>query len=123
MEFDVLSDKVIGCAIEVHKELGPGLFEKVYQQCMALELSNQGINFESEKPIGIHYKGTEIQYAYRLDLLIDNQIIVELKCVDKLTSLHEAQLLTYLKLTGLKTGLLINFNVPLLKQGLVRRVL
>jgi GxxExxY protein len=114
---------VIGFALEVHRELGPGLLENTYKQCMAFELSKAGINFEIEKELPVLYKGVNVDCGYRIDLLIENKLIVELKSVAKLLPVHEAQLLTYMRLTNIKTGLLINFNEYLLKQGLKRLVL
>jgi GxxExxY protein len=123
MTFDSLSNKVIGCAIEVHRELGPGLLESTYQACLAHELSRAGIRFAQEHPMPVSYKGFQLDCGYRLDVLVEDQLIVELKAVEDLSRIHEAQILTYLKLAKLKTGLLINFNVPRLKQGIKRFVL
>ena len=114
---------MIGCAIEVHRELGPGLLESAYEHCLAHELTLQGIPYERQKPMPVAYKGIMIDCGYRLDLLVDGKIVVELKAVTAIESIHEAQLLTYLKLAKLKTGLLINFSVPLLKDGIKRFVL
>lgn len=118
-----LTHEIIGAAIEVHRLLGPGLLESVYQNCLARELSLREIPFEQEKPIPVEYKGTLLDCGYRLDFLIDNKVVVELKAVDNIDSIHEAQLLTYLRLTGRKVGLLINFNVPILIKGVKRRIL
>lgn len=115
-----LTGNIIGAAIEVHRELGPGLLESAYQACLARELSLRQIEFEQEKPIPIEYKGLTIDCAYRLDFLVNRTIIVELKAVDEILPVHQAQILTYMKLLKCKIGLLINFNVPVLKQG-VRR--
>jgi len=115
-----LTGNIIGAAIEVHRELGPGLLESAYQTCLARELSLRQIEFEQEKPIPIEYKGLTIDCAYRLDFLVNRTIIVELKAVDEILPVHQAQILTYMKLLKCKIGLLINFNVPVLKQG-VRR--
>ena len=123
MEFDALSRQVIGCAIEVHRELGPGLLESAYEQCFYWELQAGGLQCERQKLLPVEYKGREIDAGYRIDLLVSNKMIVELKAVDRLQPIHEAQLLTYLKLAEVKIGLLINFNVPLLKQGIKRFVL
>src|SRR5580658_6868894 len=123
MTFDSLSNKVIGCAIDVHRELGPGLLEPTYQACLAHELSRAGIRFAQEHPMPVSYKGFQLDCGYRLDVLVEDQLIVELKAVEDLSRIHEAQILTYLKLAKLKTGLLINFNVPRLKQGIKRFVL
>ncbi len=117
-EITELARNVIGCAIEVHKVLGPGLLESAYQCCLCHELTLQGIPFEKEKPLPVVYKGCELDCGYRMDILVANEIILELKSVDKLLPIHDAQLLSYLKLAGLRQGLLINFNVMLLKDGL-----
>jgi len=122
-EFSELSNVVIGSAIEVHTILGPGLMESAYQQCLAHELKLRGINFAQEFPLPIEYKGIRLDCGYRIDLLIEDEIIVELKSVESLQGIHEAQLLTYMKLSGIKQGFLINFNVTLLKQGLKSFVL
>ena len=123
MKFDSLSNRVIGCAIEVHRELGPGLLESAYEQCLAHELKLGGIQFDRQKNLPVEYKGQKIDCGYRIDLLVEGQLILELKCVDALTSVHQAQLMTYMKLAKIKTGFLINFNVSLLKNGLKRFVL
>jgi len=122
MEFDELSRKVIGLSIEVHRELGPGLLENTYKQCLAYELSQAGINFKIEVELPVKYKNILISCGYRIDLLIEDTLIIELKSVDKILPIHEAQLLTYMKLSGIKTGLLINFNELLLKDGIKRFV-
>ena len=123
MEFDALSNRVIGCALEVHRELGPGLLESTYEQCLAYELSLAGLEFKAQHVLPVKYKGVLIECGYRVDLLVQDSLIVELKSVDKLLPIHEAQLLTYLKLSGVHTGLLMNFNVSQLKDGLKRMVL
>ena len=120
---DPLTDKVIGLAIEIHKELGPGLLESTYKQCLAYELSKAGVSFVMEKELPVNYKSVKIDCGYRIDLLIEDKLIVELKSVEKLKPIHEAQILTYLRLAGIKTGLLINFNERLLKNGIKRFVL
>ena len=120
---DWLSNQVIGAAIEVHKQLGPGLLESAYEVCLAHELAMRGLDFERQKPLPICYKGTPLESGYRLDFVLEDKLIVELKSVDTLTNVHEAQLLTYMKLSGCKLGLLINFNVLLLKTGIRRLVL
>jgi GxxExxY protein len=122
MQFDSLSSKVIGLAIEVHRELGPGLLESTYETCLAHELSLAGLRFLRQHPMPVRYKGVTIDCGYRVDLLVQEALILELKAVDALLGIHEAQLLTYLKLAGIKTGLLINFNVPVLKDGIRRFV-
>ena len=123
MEFDELSNRVIGCALAVHKELGPGLLESAYEQCLARELSIKEITFELQVPLPVRYKGVNIDCAYRVDMLVENKILIELKSVEKLLPVHEAQTLTYMKLANISTGLLINFNEKLLKNGIKRLVL
>jgi len=123
MEFDELSNRVIGCAIEVHRELGPGLLESTYEQCFAHELKLEGIKFQLQHPQPVQYKGIRIDCGYRLDILVENDLIIELKSVEKIKGIHEAQLLTYMKLSGAKIGLLMNFNVTKLKDGIKRFVL
>ena len=123
MEFDALSRKVIGCAIEVHRELGPGLLESTYEQCLAYELNRAGIAFELQKAVPVMYKGIRLDCGYRVDVLVEKALILELKSVDAVLGIHEAQLLAYMKLAGIKTGLLINFNVQRLKMGIKRFVL
>jgi len=123
MEFDALSNKVIGCAIEVHKQLGPGLLESAYERCLSFELLRANIQHTVQKELPIDYKTIKLDNGYRIDLLIENDLIVELKSVDRMLPIHEAQLLTYMKLAGIKTGLLINFNVCRLKEGIKRFVL
>jgi GxxExxY protein len=123
MEFDALSNRVIGCALTVHRELGPGLLESVCEQCFAHELKLSQIAFRLQHPQPVEYKGLRLDCGFRIDLLIEDKLIIELKSVDQLKGIHEAQLLTYMKLAGLKTGLLINFNVMKLKNGIKRFVL
>ncbi len=120
MKENELTEQIIGAAIEVHRELGPGLLESTYETCLAHELSLRQIPFERQKPIPVRYKGLELDCGFRVDLLVDGLVIVELKAVDTFAPVHQAQLLTYLKLTGCKLGLLLNFNVRLLKQGIQR---
>ena len=122
MKITDVSSHVIGAAIEVHKTLGPGLLESVYEECLCRELGLRNIPFERQKDLPIDYKGVKLNAGYRLDLLIDDQLIVELKSCDSLLPIYEAQLLTYLRLAGFKLGLLINFNIPLLKDGIKRIV-
>ncbi|MBN1126147.1 MAG: GxxExxY protein [Sedimentisphaerales bacterium] len=122
-KFSELSNKVIGCAIEVHKTLGPGLLESAYQQCLCHELRLNNLSFEMEKPQPVRYKGCRLDCGYRIDILIEEEIIVELKSVEKIKPIHEAQILSYMKLAEIKYGFLINFNVPLLKEGLKSFVL
>ena len=121
--FSDLSNKVIGAAIEVHRSLGPGLLEKTYQQCLAHELSLSNIRFKMEWPLPVEYKGMQLDCGYRVDLLVEDEIILELKAVDELLGIHEAQLLTYMKLAEIDLGFLINFNVKKLKHGLKSFVL
>ena len=123
MEFDKLSHQVIGCSIEVHSQLGPGLLESTYEQCLAHELSSNGIDFELQAQLPVMYKDIRIDCGYRIDIIVENKLIVELKSVEHLTNIHEAQLLTYMKLAQVRTGLLINFNVTVLKNGIKRFVL
>jgi GxxExxY protein len=120
METDLLTKKVIGCAIEVHKTLGPGLLESSYESCLLYELQHAGINARSQVLLPIKYKGISIDAGYRLDILINNNLILELKTVDKLAPIHTAQLITDLKLSEIKTGLSINFNETRLTSGIKR---
>lgn len=115
-----LATITIGKAIDVHRALGPGLLESAYQECLFFELQEAGLVVEREKPMPIIYKGVHLEHGYRLDLLIDGKLVVELKTVDFVLDVHQAQLLTYLKLGGYKLGLLINFRVPLLREGITR---
>jgi len=123
MEFSELSNRVIGCAIEVHRALGPGLLESTYEQCLAHELKLGGIRFLLQQPLPVDYKGIHLDCGYRVDVLLEDQIILELKSVEQLLGIHEAQLLTYMKLAGIRQGFLINFNVKRLKDGLKSFVL
>jgi GxxExxY protein len=118
-----LSRQVIGAAIEVHRELGPGLLESTYEECLAHEFHLRNVPFERQKVVPVAYKGLTLDCGFRVDLLVDGLVVVELKAVDRLAGIHEAQLLTYLKLTGCKLGLLMNFNVTLLRDGIKRLVL
>ena len=117
-----LSGKVIGTAIEVHKILGPGLLEAVYEHAMAHEMTLRGIQFERQKPLNVFYKGKSLDVGYRLDFLVEDLIIVELKAVERFHDIHKAQLLNYLKLADKKLGLLLNFNVVLMKHGGIKRL-
>ena len=123
MEFEELSKRVIGCALEVHRQLGPGLLESAYEQCLAHELTSAKISFKLQWPLPVAYKGLLLDCGYRADLLFERELIVELKAVEQLLPIHEAQLLTYMKLANIPVGLLINFNVRLLKNGIKRFVL
>jgi len=118
-----LSDRVIGAAIEVHRYLGPELLESAYEACLYHELTLRDVEFKRQVPLPLEYKGIHLDCGYRMDLLVDNQLVIELKTVDKLLPIHEAQLLTYLKLSGIKRGLLLNFHTPVLKHGIKRMVL
>jgi len=120
MDTDHLTQKVIGCAIEVHKQLGPGLLESSYESCLLYELEQSGLIVETQVSLPIHYKGLEIEAGYRLDLLIPGKLIIELKSVDKLLPVHSAQTLTYMKLSKIDAGLLINFNTTKLIDGVKR---
>lgn len=120
---NVLTREIIGAAIEVHRHLGPGLLESAYVKCLTRELSLKKIPFKREWPLPVVYKGIRLDCTYRLDLLVGDAVVVEIKSVEALTPIHEAQLLTYLKLGGWKVGLLINFNVEILRTGIHRRVL
>ena len=120
---NVLTREIIGAAIEVHRHLGPGLLESAYVQCLSRELFLKEIPFKREWPLPLEYKGIRVGCSYRLDLLVNDAVVVEIKSVEALTRIHDAQLLTYLKLGGWKVGLLINFNVEVLKTGIHRKVL
>lgn len=118
-----LTEKVIAAAIEVHRTLGPGLLESIYEECLCREFSLRNIPHERQRPLPVEFKGDRIKADFRLDLLVADEVVIEIKAVECLLPIHEAQLLTYMKLGGWKVGLLINFNVPLLKQGIRRKVL
>jgi GxxExxY protein len=118
-----LTERIIGAAIEVHRQLGPGLLESVYEDCMCQELQLRGISFQTQVELPIFYKGRQTGGTYRIDLIVANEVVVELKSVARVLSVHQPQLLTYLKLTGKRVGLIINFNVSILHRGIVRRVL
>ena len=118
-----LTDRIIGAAIEVHKILGPGLLESAYQVCMEHESTLRNIPFERLVDLPLNYKGIDLDSGYQIDLVYDKRVIVELKAVERVIPVHEAQLLTYMRLTGVRVGLLINFNVPVVKDGIYRRVL
>jgi GxxExxY protein len=122
MEFDATSKVVIGCAIEVHRMVGPGLLESAYEECLVYELLRNGLNVERQKPIPVIYKDIKLDCGYRLDLLVEKCVIVELKSIESILTVHEAQILTYMRFAKVKTGLLINFNVTVLKSGLKRFV-
>ena len=121
--FDDGTKEIIGAAIEVHKDLGPGLLESVYEVCLCSELAERGIAFQRQVSLPVAYKGRKLDAGLRIDLLVEDRVVVELKSVEALLPLHEAQLLTYLKLTGKKVGLILNFNVSRMTDGILRRVL
>ena len=120
MDLNQLSRKTIGAAIEVHKLLGPGLLESAYEECLCHELGLRGLLYERQKELPIQYKNRKLDCGYRLDVVVENALILELKACTRIEPIHEAQLLTYLKLSGLRLGLLINFNMPVLKTGIKR---
>lgn len=120
MNENEISNVIIGKAIKVHKFLGPGLLESAYQECLLYELKNSGLSVEKEKSLPIIYEEIKLDHGYRIDLLVENKLVIEIKSVDFLLDVHTAQILTYLKIGGYKLGLLINFNVSLLKQGIKR---
>ncbi len=122
MKINDITDCVIGAAIEVHRNLGPGLLESAYEECLCHELAQRGISFKRQHPLPINYKGVQLDAGYRLDLLVAEQVVVQVKAVESLLPIHEAKLLTYLRLGGWHLGLLINFNVPVLKRGIRRLV-
>jgi len=117
-----ISEKIIGCAIQVHRELGPGLLESSYEECLYYELIQAGLLVEKQKPLPLIYKEVKLECGYRIDLMIEGKVIVEVKAIDALNDIHMAQILTYLKLSKIKLGLLMNFNVTLLKSGIKRVV-
>ena len=119
---DQITRRIIGAAIEVHRHLGSGLLESAYESCLVLELKQLGFEVEQQKPLPVAYKGIVLDCGYRLDLVVDDAVIIELKAVEQMSSIFEAQLLSYLRLTGKKVGLLINFHVPVLKNGIKRIV-
>ena len=115
-----ISNKILGCAIEVHKQLGPGLLESAYQECLFFELKEQGLKVRKEVPMPITYKDVKLDHGYRIDLLVEEKVVIEIKTVELLNDVHTAQVLTYLKLGGYKPGLLLNFHVSILKNGIKR---
>ncbi|MGA2823320.1 MAG: GxxExxY protein [Bacteroidales bacterium] len=120
MEINEITRKIIGCAIEVHKHLGPGLLESAYTECMIFELQNSGLRVETQKPVPVIYKEKKLDYGYRIDILVEDTVLIELKSINAFNPVHEAQILTYMKFAGKKIGLLINFNVTMLRNGLRR---
>ena len=122
-ENDLLTEKIIGFAITVHRELGPGLLEAVYEECLCFELKANGIAFRRQVPLPVVYKSIRLECGYRMDVVVENAVILEIKSVDRLLPIHEAQIITYMKLSRIPTGLLLNFNIPVLKDGLRRLML
>ena len=120
MRINEITERIIGAAIEVHRTLGAGLLESVYEECLTFELRNVGLYVERQVPVPIVYKDIKLECGYRIDLLVEKQVIIELKSVDALITIHEAQILTYMKLAHINVGLLMNFNVTLLKNGIKR---
>ena len=118
-----LTEQIIGGAIEVHRVIGPGLMESIYEECLCHEFSLRGLAFQRQLPVPLFYKGKDLNCVHRLDILVEGKVVLELKCVERILGIHQAQLLTYMKLLNKSVGLLINFNVPVLTQGIVRRVL
>lgn len=121
-ELNGLTERVISSAIEVHRHLGPGLLESAYEECLCRELSLKGVSFERQLELPVEYKGARLDCGYRLDVIVERRLILELKSVETILPVHEAQIITYLKLANLRAGLLINFNVPVLKSGIKRFV-
>lgn len=119
---DLITEKIIGCAIEVHKTLGPGLLESAYEECLCFELSQANLNFKRQVELPVNYKDVKLDCGYRMDIVVEDAVIVEIKAVERVHSVHEAQLLSYLKLYNKKVGLLLNFHVSVLKNGLKRVV-
>ena len=119
---DPLTEKIIGLGIDVHRELGPGLLESAYEECLAYELEIAGVPFERQVPLPVVYKNVKLEIGYRMDLVVNNSVVIELKTVEKILPIHQAQLLTYLRLAKIKKGLLMNFNAAVLKDG-IKRVL
>jgi len=123
MSGNEVTEQTIGAAIDVHRALGPGLLESAYEECLCCELSLRGIGFERQRPLPVQYKGMKLDCGYRIDVLVAEAVVVEIKAVETIAPIHEAQLLTYLKLGHWKLGLLINFNIAILKDGIRRRVM
>lgn len=118
-----LTERIIGLAIEVHRTLGPGLLESIYEHCLCLELLQAGMTFDRQVPLPVSYKGRPLDCSYRLDLVVEQSVVVEIKSVEQLLPLHQAQLLTYMKLSGIPIGLLLNFHTPVLREGIRRMTL
>ena len=121
-ELDRITREIIGAGIAVHRALGPGLLESAYEACLAFELGSRGLTVETQKPLPVHYRDVRLNCGYRLDLLVESTVIVEVKAIEELFPIHQAQLLSYLRLTGCRVGLLINFHVQILKNGIKRVV-
>lgn len=119
---DQITEKIIGSAIAVHKALGPGLLESAYEECLCFELAEAGLEFKRQVALPVVYKGVKLDCGYRMDGVVEESVIIEIKAVERIVPVHEAQLLSYLKLTGIKVGLLLNFHVPVLKSGIKRIV-
>lgn len=119
---DSITEKIIGAAISVHRVLGPGLLESAYEECLCFELGQVGLSFERQVPLPVVYKEVQLNCGYKMDIVVERSVVVELKAIERIIPVHEAQLLSYLKLSGLKVGLLLNFHVPVLKNGLKRIV-
>jgi GxxExxY protein len=120
MELNEITQKIIGCAIQVHKSLGPGLLESAYEECLSYELIKNGLNIKRQQPTPVVYKEIKLECGYRIDILMENSVVVELKVVDEFNPVHEAQILTYMKFSNKSLGLLINFNVTILRNGIRR---
>jgi GxxExxY protein len=123
LERDPLTDQIIGFAIEVHRHLGPGLLESAYEECLCHELSENAIAFRRQVPLPVVYKAVRLDCGYRIDIVVENRLILQLKATERLMPIHEAQVLTYMRLGGIRTGLLLNFNTPVLKDGIRRLML
>ncbi len=123
MEINKITEKIIGCAIEVHKHLGPGLLESAYEECLFYELNKLGLDVKKQLTLPLVYKEIKLDAGYRIDLLVENKVIVEIKSVDAIAEIHKAQLMTYMKLANIKVGLLMNFNVTRLKNGIIRWII
>ena len=122
-ERDPLTDQIIGFAIEVHRHLGPGLLEPAYEECLCYELNENGMDFKRQVPLPVVYKSVRLDCGYRMDIVVANRLILELKAAERLLPIHEAQVLTYMRLSGIPTGLLLNFNTPVLRDGIRRLML
>jgi len=120
MEINQITEKIIGCAIEVHKRLGPGLLESAYEECLSYELKNTGLTIERQVPVPVVYKDIKLECGYRIDILVEKTVVIELKAIEAFAPVHEAQILTYMKFAKMTIGLLINFNVTLIKNGIKR---